>query len=239
MVTEVETINENPIAKFSEADEAMSEQVMEDVATRSRSPSIVPSELVSSVQRITAEDVYTVLETKDVFCTAWVDDRRSLRGIVAHHFHMNDEHADKCVYAIIDERPSRSRSKKPHTVLAINQQYQHRPFAVLGNELEAFVKFPDDTKKRDSEHWWLNDREFEAEVIARFRPYKLQHHIQLEFCAPTTLKASARITKSGLFDTRSAINDFNRYWYGDEMLSKEPGRGFYINEQDNPGTVWQ
>lgn len=204
-----------------EADEEMSEVAVEDTAKRSRSPSVVPSVLLRQVQRITPKDVYDIIETEKIICTAWIDDRRSLRGIVAHHFHLDNYNPDKCVYAIIDERPSRSRSKKPHTVLAIGQEYEQS-----GTQRQIFVKFPDDITKRDSEHWRLSDRDFEAELFMRFRPYKVQHHFGSAPC------------NSKVFAMEMAKVLFEAIYLGDGRLSKEPGRGFYISEQNNPGTVW-
>lgn len=228
---------EEPIVK-SHADEP--EFATEDVMDRSRSPSVEPLTLARLVQRITPQDIFDILKSRE-FYTAWIDDRRCLRGIVAYHFHIdknncldtNDNVESKCIYAIVDERPSRSRSKKPHTVLAIAQDYEHRRER-LRNRIPILVKFPDDLEKRDSEHWSLSNRDFEFEIFARFKPYKVQHHISQKGCRLDI----PREEWADPLGTKPTEKEFSKVWYGGlGRLSKEPGRDFYTNEQN--GTVWQ
>lgn len=169
--------------------------------------------------------VQDALESREAKYTTWVDDRRSLRGIIAHHYHVSVSNGDTCIYAVIDERPSRSRSKRPHTVLAISQNYDHKSEPKTHRIL---VRYPDSSNKRDSENWSLFDRDFESEVVARFRPYKVQHYLDARYCRTVPLSKQTHSDKR-----------LNEELYGGEgRLPKEPGRGFFYTEQNNPGTVW-
>lgn len=172
-------------------------------------------------------DVQEVLRSKSVQATIYMNDRKLLRGIVLHHYH---DHG-KCIRAVIDERPTRSRSKKPHTVLAT---------MVADNVDEGrghtyFVDFPDPIKKRDSEKWWFLRRCVLTEIFARFRPFKIQQYDTVAECCTNTCscnESGKTMTSSHLVDTIRTCK------YSYSQLDKEPGRGFYVNEQNDPGTVW-
>lgn len=229
--TQIEATYRQSIAEGQDPARETPRIIAGNAMTSSRSPSVVPSTLLQMVQKITPQDVFEVVDSRKPVFTRWVNDRSPLRGIVAHHFGTNPTlwNTSNCIYAIIDER---RRAKKFHTVLAICQLYERKPV----EEIQVFIKFPDDITKRDSEHWWLNNRDFEAEVLQRFKPYKVQHYAEAPGCIDhprTAPKCDHKILSLDQEEQKSrGHEDYVR-------LEKQPERGFYLNEQNDPRGIWK
>lgn len=177
-------------------------------------------------------DIQGAIEGKQIIYSGWFREREALRGITLHHYHDQGD----CIYAIIDERPTRSRSKKPDTVLIIVQESK----SILDSSAEKYlVQYPGPMEKRDSERWWLFDRSVTAEIVSRFRPSKVQHYVHADACPNEACKC---IRDQGLSYGRCrqlGVKQRDVCKYGATLDEREPGRGFYVNEQKNSGSVWQ
>lgn len=204
---------ESTVETGSERDEEI--EIIDFTSKLSAEHNIVPSALLVSY-----EDPLDVLNTTRPSFSAYVDDRRCLRGVVAYHYHTEKI----CNYAIIDERPSKIRSKKPDTVLAVGQREVHRHADDEYSKL--LIRYPDATSRRDAEIWTADGRDLRREMLTRFRPYRIYDYENARYCEDHPLSGSDHAPN---WQHR---NDPN-------VLSKEPGRGFYLNEQNDPGTVWQ
>lgn len=222
---------EESMIQTSTAEDERSEIAADDSVSRSASVSVAPSLQPKKTHGITHRDVQGDLQSRRAVYSAYVKDRKSLRGIVLHHYHAQND----CVYAIIDERPTRSRSKKPHTVLAVVQENKSIPNSP---GKRYFVRFPDATKKKDSEIWWFANRSLETEILARFRPYKVQHYVHATECQTESCNCVLQdpsLRKGGCLQLDpKRINDCK---YGSGTQTREPGRDYYWNE-NNHGSVW-
>lgn len=215
---------EEPIQSI---DEEESSEIA-DAQSRSMTPQLQP-QIHSTAYR----DVQGDLESRQVSVIygAFVKDRKSLRGIVLHHYH--DLH--DCIYAIRDERHTKSRSKHSHTVLAVIQEDK----SASGSDKRYLVRYPDEKSKKNSERWALLNRSLEAEILARFRPAKVQHYVHATRCQ--TEPCNCTLQDPSLHDSGCLQLDLKRIndcKYGSGKQMKEPGRGYYWNEKNNHGSVW-
>lgn len=187
-------------------------------------PDLIP--LVSST------DIQDAIEGNQVIYSGWFREREALRGITLHHYHDGDD----CIYAVVDERPARSRSKKLDTVLIIIQENKSTPDS---SAKKYFVRYPDAVEKKESERWWLLDRFVTAEIVSRFRPSKVQHYVHADQCPNEACKC---VRDQGLtygYCKQLHVKQRDECKYGSKLDEREPGRGFYVNEQKKSGSVWQ